>query len=677
MSTVPSDTFGMKGGKKTLPALFFQTVEKAGARPFSRTFRDEADEPKTTWKTVSWTEAGAKVLKLATVLQKECDVKPGDRVLLLQDSGPESILFIYAVMSCGASFVIREPRMDPETVKMMVDLVEPKCVVTQPESRSKYVYIGMDASGQPLEMEEQNHPANVTKWLTDAAADAAKYPLLAKNGVPQVVDTDLCWAAGTDAADSSDDLSEEDGIGMMVTTSGTTGKPKAVMHSQRGMYYTSLQCHQAMPEHEFGAMCLPFDQGYVSYTMVLAAQCRLGMCLHFVDRPLLVGFFSNGWPKALQPRPTIILLLADSVGKLYKKMNEKVGKKAFLRRCFQRRIDARVAHIKKTGTAPDGNLKGAGWGLRNFLGNVVAKKLRGAFGGKATTIVTGAAKCNEEAIEFFSGAGIRVLESYASTEGFITTLNRGDRHVIGSVGNVCPPELPGPKPTIPITELKIDPEEKEGEGGKIYFRGETVMKGYYNLPEKTAQVLAADGWYDSGDLGKWEEVTTQEKTPRTFKVLKITGSDGRRFPLALDGMPWVWPELLEGYAVESQMVRDTCFVGTNKLYLQVIVNLADPLVNPGEADRIKSLSPEQQQQELLEDIWAKMKEQGVEAHEYPLRVLIEEKDMIRTATGKHKKRENVEADLRYKVRLDKGWADEEGMYPPAKAILEALKAAHH
>ena len=49
------------------------------------------------------TEAGAKVLKLATVLQKECDVKPGDRVLLLQDSGPESILFIYAVMSCGAS----------------------------------------------------------------------------------------------------------------------------------------------------------------------------------------------------------------------------------------------------------------------------------------------------------------------------------------------------------------------------------------------------------------------------------------------------------------------------------------------------------------------------------------------------------------------------------------------
>ena len=41
---------------------------------------------------------------------------------------------------------------------------------------------------------------------------------------------------------------------------------------------------------------LPFDQGYISYTMVLVAQTRAKMCLHFVDRPILQGWFANGWP---------------------------------------------------------------------------------------------------------------------------------------------------------------------------------------------------------------------------------------------------------------------------------------------------------------------------------------------------------------------------------------------
>ena len=48
----------MEGGKKTLPALFFTTVEKAGARPFTRWFRDHPDVPATKWETLSWVRCG-------------------------------------------------------------------------------------------------------------------------------------------------------------------------------------------------------------------------------------------------------------------------------------------------------------------------------------------------------------------------------------------------------------------------------------------------------------------------------------------------------------------------------------------------------------------------------------------------------------------------------------------
>jgi acyl-CoA synthetase (AMP-forming)/AMP-acid ligase II len=94
----------MSGSKKTLPAIFLESAAVKGAnkRPFSRWFRDESNEEgKTKWKTLMWDAAGAKVRQLATILQKEHGVLPNDRVLLLCDSGPESILFIYAVQICG------------------------------------------------------------------------------------------------------------------------------------------------------------------------------------------------------------------------------------------------------------------------------------------------------------------------------------------------------------------------------------------------------------------------------------------------------------------------------------------------------------------------------------------------------------------------------------------------
>jgi acyl-CoA synthetase (AMP-forming)/AMP-acid ligase II len=70
---------------------------------------------------------------------------------------------------------------------------------------------------------------------------------------------------------------------MMITTSGTTGKPKAVMHGQRGMYYTALQCHQFVGE-DYGTL-LGFHHDGFCRVRVSPIGLWLVQCL-FLDRSL-------------------------------------------------------------------------------------------------------------------------------------------------------------------------------------------------------------------------------------------------------------------------------------------------------------------------------------------------------------------------------------------------------
>lgn len=117
------------------------------------------------------------------------------------------------------------------------------------------------------------------------------------------------------------------------------------------------------------------------------------------------------------------------------------------------------------------------------LGRIIFNKIHQGFGGQLQYMVAGGAALNKEIGAFFYGIGFDIMEGYGMTEAApMITFPRPGKIKIGSPGQA----LPG---------LKVEIRD-----GEIVAKGPSIMKGYYNRPEETAEVLV-DGWLHTGDLG--------------------------------------------------------------------------------------------------------------------------------------------------------------------------------
>ena len=128
--------------------------------------------------------------------------------------------------------------------------------------------------------------------------------------------------------------------------------------------------------------------------------------------------------------------------------------------------------------------------LRTQLFSVV----RNAFGGRLNTIVCGGAPINQKIVDFFQSVGIIVINGYGITEcAPLIAANRNDGTQNGRCG------LP-----ISVTTVKIKNPDENGEG-EICVKGVHVMQGYYKDPEATAAAFDNDGYFLTGDYGRFDE----------------------------------------------------------------------------------------------------------------------------------------------------------------------------
>jgi long-subunit acyl-CoA synthetase (AMP-forming) len=121
---------------------------------------------------------------------------------------------------------------------------------------------------------------------------------------------------------------------------------------------------------------------------------------------------------------------------------------------------------------------------------LVFSKIRAILGlDEAESFLVGAAPTPPEVLEFFLAIGIEITETWGMSEtSAMATLNPPGGVRVGTVG-----------PPIPNTEVKL------AEDGEIMVRGPQVMKGYRNMPEKTAEALTEDGWLLTGDVGEFDD----------------------------------------------------------------------------------------------------------------------------------------------------------------------------
>lgn len=203
-------------------------------------------------------------------------------------------------------------------------------------------------------------------------------------------------------------------------------------------------------------------------------------------------------------------------------------------------------------------------GLRRLginAGPLFFGKIHRMFGRKMRYLVTGGSRFDPQIGHDFYVLGIDVLQAYGLTE---TTggafVNPPHDNVIGSVGK----PLKGVEGKI----LNPQPRESGPPAGEIAIRGALIMKGYWNRPDATAEVLK-DGWLHTGDLGYFDADGNLFITGRQKEVIVL--SNGKN----------VYPEEIESYYLKSPYIKEMCVMGleanpgdpaSERLYAVVVPN---------------------------------------------------------------------------------------------------------
>jgi len=247
---------------------------------------------------------------------------------------------------------------------------------------------------------------------------------------------------------------------IIIYTSGTTGSPKGVMLTFNNLianikgvsedvliYTPERQVLILLPLHHVfplvGSMVAPL---YVGTTIVMAPSMQ-----------------SSDLMETLKNNKVAIML---GVPRLYELMYK--GIKAKIDASFVARLMYKIVNLSNS----------------KKLGKKIFKKVHDNFGGNLEIMVAGGAALNKDVGNFFKTLGFEILEGFGMTEAApMITFTRPGKLKIGSPGQA----LPG-----------MDLEIRDGE---IVARGKNVMKGYYNRPEETADVIK-DGWLYTGDLGR-------------------------------------------------------------------------------------------------------------------------------------------------------------------------------
>lgn len=372
-------------------------------------------------------------------------------VALIGEISPEWCISYFSVLGCGAVVVPVDKELPPADITGILNTAEVEALLFAPSVAKK--------------MDEVVPAVPTLKCVYDFAEETPAYARPLSEAL--AAGADKLAAGETSYADAVIDV---DAVASIVFTSGTTGKGKGVMLSQRNIcsdmqqgIYNFLVTDRTMfvlpPHHTFGSTVNLIGHYAQGVTLYLSSGIRYVM-------NELKSF-----------RPTSLILVPLFVETFYKRITstaEKSGKLALLKRMIKL-SDA---------------LRKVGIDLRAKLFASVLEN----FGGRLSQIICGGAALNQEIIDFFESIGVTIMNGYGITEcAPLISANRNEYRKRGSVG----------LPIIGGTVKIADPDEN-GEG-EICYKGPNVMLGYFKNEEATRAVIDADGFFHTGDYGKIEE----------------------------------------------------------------------------------------------------------------------------------------------------------------------------
>jgi long-chain acyl-CoA synthetase len=277
----------------------------------------------------------------------------------------------------------------------------------------------------------------------------------------------------------------------LIYTSGTTGNPKGVLLTHRNITSNINAIHDIdiIEPDDVSLAFLPWAHSF-GQTAELHGLFSIGASMGLVED------ISTIIENLGEVRPTLLFSVPRVFNKIYDGVHRKIHKESAIKRTL---FEWSMSNAVKLREARE---RGKNPFFRSMMDSVydslIFSTVRERFGGRLRYAVSGGAKLNEDVALFLDNLHITVLEGYGLTETSpLVSVNLPDERKIGSVG----------KP-IPDVEVTIEPAPGHGESddeGEVCVKGPNVMKGYFKLPNKTAEVLDEDGTFHTGDLGRFDE----------------------------------------------------------------------------------------------------------------------------------------------------------------------------
>ena len=387
---------------------------------------------------------------------------------------------------------------------------------------------------------------------------------------------------------------DENEMAILLFTSGTTSKSKAVMLSQKNIASNvyAMQCVEAIYSTDTNIAFLPFHHIFGSTCMVV--MLAYGVRTVFPDGLRYIKKNLNEYGVSVFVG---VPVLVEAIYKTIMKEVQKQGKTKLVN------IATKISNFL---------LK-----LHIDIRRILFKSIINELGGKLRFVISGGAPADSKIAKGFNDLGIEVVQGYGLTE---------TSPVIAAENKKC---MKAGTVGIPMLNVKLEIENPDENGiGEIRVKGPNVMLGYYENEEATKEVLK-DGWFYTGDLGYLDKNGCLAITGRSKNLIVL--KNGKK----------VFPEELETLVNRLELVEECMVYGMPdekdkndvKLSIKVVYN----------KEIVKEKYSDKTEEELSKIIWNEIKEinKTLPRYKYIKGMILTDEELIKTTTKKVKRQEEM------------------------------------
>jgi long-chain acyl-CoA synthetase len=465
------------------------------------------------WREYSWQQTADEVIRWQQAMRSS-GLKKGDRVVIMCHNSREWVICDQASLGLGLVLVPVFMNDRADNIAWIVNDCEASALILEGSDQWQTL--------QPVVDELSSIHTIVALKPVDAQHDRLK----------QLND----WLPADQEGKLAEEESAPEELATIVYTSGTTGKPKGVMLSHHNILWNvhaALQLFDIRADNTFLSF-LPLSHTFertVGYYLAMVCGCTTA--------------YNRSIPQLAEDlsivKPTLMVSVPRIFERIYGRIMDKLETESALRKkLFRSAIDIgwkKFEYNQGRGSWSPGLL------LHPLLDGLVGAKVRNRLGGRLRFTVCGGAALSPDVARLFIGLGIPVTQGYGLTETSpVIAANPLENNMPASVGL-----------TLPGVEVRISDQ------GELLTRSPSIMLGYWNRPEATAEMIDREGWLHTGDKASISESGHVFITGRLKEIIVL--ANGEKIP----------PADMENAITLSPLIEQAMVIGEGRPYLSCLI----------------------------------------------------------------------------------------------------------